>query len=167
MAFENIVPFRNRKHGLSRRERGESIPFFALRNNVDRLFDDFFKGFDMEAFGGSSLAAFSPKVSVEDRDREIEITAELPGLDDKDVEISLADDVLTITGEKKNESESTRDGFYRSERSYGSFSRSVQLPAGVDEGKIEASMSKGVLTIKVSKPPEVCSARKKIAIKSS
>lgn len=165
MALEDIVPFRNRKRSLARRDSNQDYPFFALRHGLDRLFEDFFKGFDIEPFGGTAMT-FVPRLSVEDKENQIEITAELPGLDEKDIDISIVDDVLTIRGEKKDESEEKGKDYYRSERLYGAFSRSIQLPAGTDDSKIAASVKKGVLTVTVPKSPQVQAKRKKIEVKS-
>jgi HSP20 family protein len=150
-------------------------PLEALHEEIDRLFADFGSGFPYFPFGRRrfwlrplSKAAFdlSPAVDVVDKGNSYQITAELPGLGEKDVEIAVADDVLTIRGEKKEEKEERKKDFYRSERRFGSFERSFELPAGVDQGKIEASFKKGVLTITMPKTEEAQKKTKKIAITS-
>jgi HSP20 family protein len=107
-----------------------------------------------------------PAVDVVEKEKEYQLLAELPGLDEKDVEVSVADDILTIKGEKKEEKEEKAKNYYVSERRYGTFQRSFQLPAGVDAEKIEANFQKGVLTVTLPKAPEALKKEKKIAIKS-
>jgi HSP20 family protein len=120
-------------------------PFFGLRREIDRLFDDVFR---MPAFSGSPVSW--PSLEVSDSDREVRISAEIPGLNEKDVELTVHDGVLTIRGEKKSESE---DKGY-SERWYGRFERRIALPFGVEEEKAEASFRDGVLTVTLPKSAE-------------
>lgn len=137
-------------------------PFEGLRNQVDRLFRDFETGFlqsplyrDVDNFWRRELAfPVTPAVDVVEKDNAFEITAELPGLDAKNIEVSLSDDVLTIKGEKKEDKEEKTKDRYVSERRYGSFRRSMQLPASVDAGKIEATYKGGVLAVTLPKSPE-------------
>jgi len=137
-------------------------PFEGLRNQVDRLFRDFETGFlqsplyrDVDNFWRRDLAfPVTPAVDIVEKDNAFEITAELPGLDAKNIELSLSDDVLTIKGEKKEEKEEKTKDRYVSERRYGSFRRSVQLPASVDAGKIEANYRSGILTVTLPKSAE-------------
>ena len=103
-------------------------------------------------------------VDISETDTAYEIAVELPGLDDKDVEISLRDDLLTISGDKKTEREKKEKDYYLSERCYGSFKRSFRLPAGVEADKIKAAMDKGVLSITLPKSPETKSRQQKIEI---
>jgi len=102
---------------------------------------------------------------VTETDKEIEITAELPGLEEKDVQINVADNVLTIRGEKKAEKEEKDKNYRLIERSYGSFERSLELPAGVNADAIKASIAKGVLKVTVPKPAPAQS--KKVEVKSA
>ena len=106
-------------------------------------------GFGMEPFWRGEVAwgGAAPVVDVVEKDKEYEITAELPGLDEKNIEVKLSDDVLTIKGEKKEEKEEKQKDYYLSERRYGSFQRSFRLPDGVDAEKIEARFKNGVLTL--------------------
>jgi HSP20 family protein len=135
-------------------------PFASLQREIDRLFDDFTRGFP--TLRGQDLM---PSVDVSETDREIEITAELPGLEEKDVQINVADNILTIRGEKKAEKEQTEKNYRVVERSYGSFERSLELPAGINADQIQASIAKGVLTVKVPKPAPA--QTKKIEVKSA
>ena len=168
MAIKNLVPWKkNNGDVLARRE---DDPFYAFRQEMDRLFDDFFgSGFGLtplrRGFMGG-FGEFNPQVDVTENDKEVKVIAELPGLADKDVEVSLSNDVLTISGEKKSEKEDKGESYYRMERSYGSFHRSVQLPAEVDANKVEATFKNGVLNITLPKTT-TAQNRKKITIKAS
>jgi HSP20 family protein len=141
-------------------------PFETLRNQVDRLFRDFEHGFlqspfyrDIDTFWRRDLRfPMTPAVDVVEKDNAFELTAELPGLDAKDIELSLSDDVLTIKGDKSEEKEEKTKDRYVSERRYGSFRRSLQLPSSIDPAKIEANYKSGVLTVSLPKSAE---ARKK------
>ncbi len=140
-------------------------PFIALRNEMDRVFDNFFRGFDIEPFG-KGLGAFQPKVNIADSEKEITVTVELPGMDEKDIDLSLTKDALTIKGEKKEEKEEKGKNYHRMERSYGSFSRTLPLPVEIDTNKAaEASYKKGVLTVVLPKTEKAVKETKKIPIK--
>jgi HSP20 family protein len=141
-------------------------PFEGLRNQVDRLFREFETGFlqspfyrDVDNFWRRDLAfPVTPAMDVVEKDSAFEITAELPGLDAKNIELSVSDDVLTVKGEKNEEKEEKTKDRYVSERRYGSFRRSIQLPGSVDASKIEANYKSGILTVTLPKSAE---ARKK------
>ena len=136
--------------GRDRNVTRSDNPFMSLQREIDRLFDDFTRGFP--AFSGGSAGEMLPSVDVTENDKQIEITAELPGLEDKDVQVNFADNVLTIRGEKKAEKEEKDKTYRLVERSYGSFVRSLELPDGVDANAIKASIDKGVLKVTVPKP---------------
>lgn len=150
----------------------------TLRTEVDRLFDDFGKWdsgfgrgfFNLEPFRGvaPSLSAKMPVVNVAESDKEFEITAELPGMGEKDVNVSLADGVLTVKGEKKEEKEDKSKNYYLAERSYGSFQRSFRLPDNADDKNIKADVAKGVLTVKIPKTArkEPAARERKIKVKA-
>jgi len=145
-------------------------PFESLRREVDRLFEEFDRGFwrfpralsEMEPFW---RRATGPAVDLVERETDYLVTAELPGMSEKDVELKLVNDMLTIKGEKKEEKEEKRKGYHLSERRYGSFERSFRVPDGVDGDKIEARFNKGVLTVTLPKKPEAMKAAKTIDIK--
>lgn len=145
-------------------------PFETLRRQIDRLFEDL--PFRRSAYGFEPFERFAtgwahaPAVDLVEKDKEYEITAELPGMDDKNIEVKLSEGALTISGEKKEEREEKEKGYYLSERRYGAFRRAFRVPEGVDADKIEASFEKGLLTIRLPKTPEAQKAEKKIAIKS-
>ena len=152
-------------------------PLARLRHEMDRVFDDFFgrmpglpfgsRGFEIEPMRlGRVFGASVPAIDFAEEDQRYVLTAELPGLDDKDVELALADDVLTIKGEKKDEREEKGAGFRVSERRYGAFRRSFRLPDDVDADKIAATFKKGVLTVALPKNPEAAKKAKTIAIKA-
>ena len=153
-------------------------PFESLRREVDRLFDDFDGGFwrspfrrpwlDLEPLRRAEAAfAKMPAVDVTETDQAYEISAELPGMDEKSIEVKLANGVLTIKGEKQNEKEEKQKDYYLRERSFGSFERSFQVPDGVDGDKIAANFKKGVLTLTLPKSAEAQKAEKKIAVKAA
>ena len=152
-------------------------PFESLRRDVDRLFDDFSGGmwrspfsrsfFDLEPFRrGEGTFGAVPAVDVTQTDKRYEITAELPGMAEKDIDVKLANGVLTIRGEKRDEKEEKNKDYYVRERSFGSFERSFQLPEDVDADKINASFNKGVLTIMVPRSAQAQRAEKKIEVKA-
>ncbi|HET6514498.1 MAG TPA: Hsp20/alpha crystallin family protein [Thermodesulfovibrionales bacterium] len=160
MAIRNLVPFG--KKGVPVRREEES-PFALLRREMDTLFDNFFRGFDMEPFEGR-FGAFSPRVDVTEKDKEIKVSAELPGMDEKDINVSIHDNMLTIEGEKKEEKEDKGKDYYRIERSYGSFSRTIPLPLEVETDKVEATFKKGVLVVTLPKTAKAVAETKKIAV---
>jgi HSP20 family protein len=153
-------------------------PFEALRREVDRLFDDFDGGFLRWPAGRSSFNVAppwrgdlswpaTPAVDLVETEKAYEVSAELPGLDEKNIEVKFADDVLTIKGERQEEKEEKKKDYYLHERSFGSFHRALRVPAGVDADKIEATFKKGVLTVTLPKTAEVQKAEKKIAVKAA
>jgi len=145
------------------RDRTAASPFMSLQREIDRLFDDFSRGFP--TFTGNGAAALMPNMDVMETDKEIEISAELPGLEEKDVQVNVADNLLTIRGEKKAEKEQKDKNYRLVERSYGSFERTLELPEGVNADAIKANISKGVLKVTVPKPAPA--QAKKIDVKSA
>ena len=140
-----------------------SDPFTAFRREMDRLFDSF--GRDLGWPGGDDrTAATAPSVDVSETDSELRIEADLPGVEEKDVDVVIADDLLTIKGEKKTEKEERKKDYHLVERSYGSFSRSLRLPFAADPGKAKATFKNGVLSITLPKPPEAKAKAKKVPI---
>lgn len=156
---------------------GHWTPFDNLRQEIDRLFDDFRPfGWQLPANRGKSAATppndpraawqVAPAIDVVEKDGAYVISAELPGIDEKDVEIKLANRILTITGEKSEQKEETDKGYFLSERRYGSFQRSFRVPDGVDADKIEADFAKGVLTVRLPKSEQARQAEKRISVKA-
>jgi HSP20 family protein len=142
----------------------EDNPYTVLRRDIDSLFDNFFRGFDTEFFG-SGTGVFTPKVDIREYDKDIRISIELPGMDETDINVSLTRDLLTIKGDKKEEQEDKGKDYYRLERSYGSFSRTIPLPVEVESDKIDAYFKKGVLTITLPKSVKSVSETKRIAVR--
>lgn len=138
--------------------------FFALQRNINRIFDDAFRGWPAP-LERESLPVM-PSVDVKETEKAVEVTAELPGVDQKDVHVTYASGVLTIKGEKKAEKEESKEGYQLSERSYGSFMRSMSID-DVDADRIEASFANGVLKITLAKSPSAKAKTKTIEIKTS
>lgn len=128
------------------------IPFggpLSLRREMDRLFDRFFEGeVDVPALG-----EFMPTMDLKENTDKVTVTMEVPGVDAKDVEVSVSDHMLTVKGEKKQGKEEKGEHSHRIERSYGAFARTIALPAAVDTNKADATFKNGVLTITVAKTP--------------
>jgi HSP20 family protein len=141
----------------------EGDPFSALRREMDRVVDSFGREFGWPAAGQPGAAA--PSIDVSETDSEIKVEAELPGVDQKDVEVIVADNLLTIKGEKKAEKEEKKKDYHLIERSYGGFARSITLPFVAEPDKAKASFKNGVLTVTLPKPPEMKAKARKIAIK--
>jgi HSP20 family protein len=161
MNLKTLVPFRSR----SSRAPLDVNMFGTLHREINRLFDDLTNGFGLSANQGTSNLI--PSIDVTETDKEILITVEMPGLERKDVDISLENDVLTIRGEKKieEEQEDKSKNVHLAERSYGLFYRALQLPPGVDPSSVQATMSNGVLNITIPKPAR--SEAKKIEVKEA
>jgi HSP20 family protein len=141
----------------------------SFRSEFDRLFDRFTAGFGIMPFPSfRSEAVFSvptPAVDITEDDAAFKLTAELPGMTEKDINVSLSGNTLSIKGEKRQETEKTGEGYHLSERTYGEFQRAFTLPSGVDAEKVAAEFSQGVLTITV---PKVAQAMpKKIEVKAA
>ncbi len=163
MSLRSLIPV-----GRDRQNNIKAEPFFSLQREIDRLFDDFARGFPtLSSFGNGNGngGKLLPSVDVVETDKEIEITAELPGLEEKDVQLNVADNVLTIRGEKKAEKEEKDKDYRLVERSYGAFERTMELPDGVDVDEIKASIAKGVLKVTVPKPAPA--QAKKIEVQSA
>ena len=148
-----------------------------LRGGIDRAFEDFDWGFwrSPARRAGSSLASLlphdtgwgMPAIDLVENDKSYKITAELPGMDEKNIEIGLSDSTLTISGEKKEEKEENKEGYHLSERRYGSFERSLKVPHGVDTSKIAADFKNGVLTVSLPKAAKTRQPDKKISVKAA
>jgi HSP20 family protein len=155
MATQHLIPW-GRNGGRGRNLPAELDPdatFFTLHRQMNRLFDDFFRGFDTPALmgggaGGMGAVANWPRLEVEDAENEYRIHAELPGMDEKDVEVLLEDGVLVLRGEKQQKIEDRSRAI--SERFYGRFERRIPLE-GVDVDRIQAKFENGVLTITAPK----------------
>lgn len=167
MQIRDLIPWGRTRGTASDDETGQD-PVMHLQRDVNRVFDDFWRRFE-QPFDrtNGAMAGFGPTTDVTESDKAIEVSIELPGMDEKDVEVNLTDDVLTIRGEKKHESEDKRRGVYISERSWGSFYRMVPLPPGVDTDKATAEFKRGVLSVTLPKTPEAQSRIKRIEVKAA
>ena len=141
-------------------------PFGSLFREVQKTFEDFSRRSPLAGLGSDVLA---PRIDIAESKDAIDLTAELPGVDEKDVDVTLADGVLTIRGEKKAErDEKDKDkNWHVVERSYGSFSRTISLPFDPDSAKVEAKFDKGVLHVHLPKPAEVAKKQQKIEVKKA
>ncbi len=152
---------------------GEASPsrpldvFSTMRNEMNRMFERFERDWPRlpSLFGGGNGGAIVPELDVRESANAITVEADLPGVEEKDVTVTLRDGVLTIKGEKKQEREEKNESYHLTERSFGSFQRSLRLPDTIDENKVEANFDKGVLKITAAKKPEAVKAERTIAIK--
>ncbi len=152
--------------------------FHQLRRQVERLFNDFdrdpfavpasFAEFGLEPLWRGDVSVIeAPAVDIAEKDNAYEITAELPGLSEKNVEVGIANGVLSIKGEKTEEKDEKRKGYHLSERRFGSFERSFLIPDGVDAGKVEATFKNGVLSVVLPKTEAAKKAEQKIPVKAA
>ncbi len=146
--------------------------FDAMRHDLERVFDRFERGwpfFARNGAGGSSMSGgvMDAALDVRDEGNRIVIEADLPGIDEKDVQVTLNDGVLTIKGERKSEHEEKKDAYHIAERSFGRFERSLRLPQTIDENAIEATFEKGVLHVVAPKRADAVKSQRQIAIKSA
>ena len=160
-----LIPFRWAKD--TEGSRGFDSPITSLQRDMNRLVDHFFNDFDMApAAFGRTETSITPSVNVSEGDKEFRVTVELPGVDEKNVELSLNQNVLTIKGEKKFEKEETEKNFTRIERTYGSFYRAIPFATDLDESKVRAEYKKGILYVTLPKAPSAIKEARKIEIKS-
>jgi HSP20 family protein len=158
-----MIPW-NRSREVAGRRGEELNPFLTLHREMNRLFDNAFRGFDLAPFGSDRWFERGlgwPNIEVSENDKDVKVTAELPGLTDKDVEVELANGVLTIRGEKRTETEDKERLF--SERTYGRFERRIPVD-DVDEDKINASFKDGLLTVTLPKSAKAQQSTKRIPI---
>jgi HSP20 family protein len=162
MDFKNLIPWNRDRSAPVVRQREEDNPVFALHRDMNRVVDDFFRSFDLPTrFGSSFGSSFGwPNIELSESDEEIKVVAELPGLEQKDVDVSLDNDMLTIRGEKKG---SSTDAVY-SERWQGTFQRSVQLSPDADPEKIKADFRNGVLSVTIGKRPDAQNRVRRIPV---
>ena len=141
--------------------------FHAMREEMDRVFDRFELGLPRwptllrRGFGSEAML---PEIDVHENGKQLTVEVDLPGVDEKDVTVTLANGMLTIKGAKKSERDEKKEDYYLAERSCGAFERSLRLPDTIDENKIEAKFDKGVLKIVAQKRPEAVKAEKRIPI---
>ena len=171
MAFNNgLIPWKWGKRNLPVRQE-DSAPaysnFLSLHEEMNRVFDNMFRSFGATPWSslvdGSGM--FQPRVDVTESAKDVRISVELPGLDDKDLDVSISSDALTIKGEKREQHQESTSGYYRMERHYGSFHRTIPFPCAVDTERSEATFKRGVLTVVLPKAKEDVQDIKKIPIK--
>ena len=168
MSVRDLIPWgRDESRVPSLFRDSERDPFLSLHREVNRLFDDVFRPFDggLPSVGrASSFGGNWPSVEISDNDKEIRVTAEVPGMEEKDIEILLDDGVLTLRGEKRSETEDKDRQF--SERYYGRFERRILLGNDIEEDRIDARFRNGVLSVTLPKTAKAQSQAKRIAIKN-
>jgi HSP20 family protein len=166
MQIRDLIPWGNSKENEIAK-RDEDNPVFSLQRDVNRIFEDFWRRFD-QPFGATGRSDMGgPRTDIAETENALEVSVELPGIDQKDVDVSLTDSALAIKGEKKSEREGSQKGYHMSERSYGSFYRSIPLPSGIDTDKASAEFKNGVLTVTLPKTQEALARVKKIEVKAS
>lgn len=167
MAEESKVPAQRETHPVSN-------PFEALHQRVDRIFNEFSSGFGFpKSFWDDGLKMpamwgeqnVMPSLEMHDSDGKVTVAAELPGVAEQDIDVSVDNQLLTISGEKKSEVEHKDGDRFRTERSYGKFSRSVTLPFAIDPAQVDARFDNGVLKLTIEKPAEAAQKAKKIEIR--
>lgn len=144
-------------------------PLHSLHREFDKVFSEFSRNFGLPSLAptnGKPGALFSPSIDVIEKDKALGITTELPGVSEKDVEVTIVDNMLTIQGEKKAKKKEAKDDYRMVERSYGSFKRSLRLPFEVAADKIDAQFKDGILKVVLPKPPEAEAKTQKVVIKS-
>lgn len=163
MAIRDLIPWKSQGHDIApRQEERVDHPVMSLHRDINRLFDDMFRGFSMPSLPSIGRSIGWPRVELSENAKEVRVTAELPGMEEKDIEISLDDNELVIRGEKKSETNDEERGY--SERSYGRFERRIGLPSQIDEDKVEAAFRNGVLTVTVPRTAEATKGRKTFPI---
>lgn len=160
MALSHLIPW-SRGRDVERVRRDEN-PFGALQREMNRVFEDLWRGFDLAPF--ESAGSYAPRLDVSETEEEVRITAEMPGLEEKDFELSVTGDQLLLRGEKREERESKGEAYHRLERAYGSFQRVVELPCEVEADKAKASYHQGVLSVTLPKAPSARRASRKIPV---
>ena len=172
MDFRDLIPFGGRDRRGELATRGDN-PFESFQREMNRLFDDFFRGFGGTTlpapgrFGEGFFGAATPRVDVSETDDAYEVVAELPGLEEKDVDVLLDRNMLTLKGEKRAEREQRDKNYYLAERSFGSFRRAIPLPVEIDQNKVEANFKNGVLTVRLPKAEQARSQAKRIEVRSA
>lgn len=168
MSIRDLIPWSRQENKVPAQVSAAgaaSDPVLSLHREVNRLFEDVFRGFGVPALAGVERGLLAPSVELAETDKEIRVTAELPGLDEKDVEVIVEEGVLTLRGEKKSEVEDKDRGY--SERSYGRFERRIGLPKGIEQDKASATFKNGVLTVTVPKTASAAESVRRIPVNSS
>jgi len=165
MTTKDLTPQKRKESMRFTTKHEEKHPILAFQEEMNALMDNFFRSMNFDLFE-KRPGTFSPSIDIMDTGKEVVVTAELPGVDEDNIDISITKDTLTIKGEKKAEKEEKGKDFHLVERSYGSFIRTIPLPVDVETEKVGATYKKGVLTIKLPKTEKALKETKKIPIKS-
>ncbi len=166
MALRDLTPWFGRSHLASR--QWPDNPLESLHREVDRMFGDFLTGVDVSPWtSGEGAGRLIPKMDIAETDTAYEVTADLPGVEEKDVDVSVSEGVLRIRGECKSEKEEKKKNYHRIERSFGRFERVIALPEGVDQDKIAATFKQGVLHVALPKSAKAKEAATKIEVKAA
>lgn len=167
MALKELIPWKKPSSELAVRQDAMLNPFEQFRREMDQMFNGFLSDWPVRSsLLDRRLGQFMPQIDVDETEKEVRVTAELPGMDEKEVEVTLTQGVLTIKGEKREEHEENKRDFHHSELRYGMFQRAIQLPADIDADKAKASFKKGVLRITLPKTAEAQSNRRRIPVES-
>ncbi|HZQ40550.1 MAG TPA: Hsp20/alpha crystallin family protein [Rhizomicrobium sp.] len=158
MDVKSLIPWGRTSRAPALRSE-DADPFLTLHRQMNRLFDDVFRDFNLPLSRNAGSFGW-PSVEISEDDKQIKVVAELPGLEEKDVDLSFRDGILTLSGERKSE---TNHASY-SERWHGQFSRSIDVGADIDPDKVEARFNKGMLTVTLPRRPEAQAQRRRIAI---
>jgi HSP20 family protein len=166
MAIRDLIPWSRQENRLpatvSAEQDRSDHPLLSLHREVNRLFDDVFRGFGVPSLGGFDRSLSWPHLELGETEQEIRITAELPGLEEKDVEITIEEGLLTLRGEKKAEVDDKDRGY--TERSYGRFERRIGLPHGIERDEASATFKNGVLTVTLPKSAAVNESVRRIPV---
>lgn len=163
MQIKDLIPWARKDHAPDPKREGEN-PIASLQRDMNRAFEGFWNRFGSAdwPFAGGEV-----KSDVVATENAVEVSVELPGMEMKDIEVSVSNDLLTVKGEKRIDRQEEKKGYYLSERSYGAVYRTIPLPPGVDGTKAEAMFRNGVLTIRLPQTPEAQAKVKRIEVKSS
>jgi HSP20 family protein len=167
MRIRDLIPWSRRKHEVSVRRDGLD-PVHALQSDINRAFEDFWRGFGPPHPGALSTEFPNPSlppIDLHETDRQVEVLVELPGMEEKDIDVSVAEGTLMIRGEHKSERESKDKGYIRRERSFGAIERMVPLPDGLDLDATKATFKNGVLSVMIPKTAEARDAVKRISVR--
>jgi HSP20 family protein len=167
MAITNLIPWKKNDHTVAMRHN-ETDPFRQLHREINHVFNRMLGEWPgpMNLLD-RRLGNWIPQVDMSETEKEVRLTAELPGIEEKDLDVSLVDGALTIKGEKREEHEEEKGDLHHSERQYGMFERTIPLPAGVAVDKVQASFKKGVLKIILPKTKEAQSNRRLVPVQAS
>jgi len=173
MALNYLIP-RNKRHSISKRDEF-SHPLLSFQQELNKMFEEFFNSEDsfgdLSMFpmgvGEKSWDPLTPRVDLSETEKDVIVSMELPGICEEDIDVSIKDNALTVSGEKKQErdSEEKDKGWYRLERHFGSFSRTVPLPTRVKDSEAEATFKNGVLTISIPKEDSETSTAHRISVR--